>query len=64
MPKDVTEEFTKVRVYNKTPRKILLPEREREHPVHQPYQRENRGTLRHSLMIDGLGDENDDDLSG
>lgn len=56
-----TNDYGKVRVYNKV-KKAVVPDAEREHPVHAPYRRENRGVLRHSLMIDGLGEE--DDLSG
>ena len=29
----------------------------RDKPVHQPYHRDNKGNLRNSLMIDGLGEE-------
>lgn len=36
-----------------------VPEYEREHPLHQPYRRDNNGNLRHSLMIDGLGEEDE-----
>lgn len=43
--------------HNKKKRKEKVPEHEREHPRHQPYSRTNRGFLRHSLMVDGLGEE-------
>lgn len=41
------------RKYN---RSSEVPDNEREHPVHRPYSRDNKGNLRHSLVIDGLGE--------
>lgn len=38
-------------------RKESVPVDERNHPCMQPYHRTNKGLLHHSLMIDGLGEE-------
>lgn len=38
-----------------------IPEKELHHPLHQPYKREPKVWLRHSVMTDGLGEEEDED---
>lgn len=41
----------------KRPPPGAVKDNEVKHPRHQPYVRPNRGELRTSLMIDGLGEE-------
>lgn len=57
MNNEVDSEYGKVRVYKKTKKRMpVVPEAERTHPVHTPYKRE-----KHSVVIDGLGDDFYDD---
>lgn len=58
--KEREEVLGKVHVkYRRKAARPEAPEKELHHPLHQPYKRENKGTLRHSLMIDGLGEEDE-----
>lgn len=54
-------EYEKPRKFrNRKKVRELPPLAEREYPVHQPYKRENHGNLRHSLVVDGLGEDFDE----
>lgn len=55
-------EFGKTKVYRRKGKdyhRKLKAQAEglKEKPTHPPYHRDNRGNLRNSLMVDGLGEE-------
>ena len=45
--------------HKKKIKKDKIPDKELHHPLHQPYKREPKVWLRNSLMIDGLGEEDE-----
>lgn len=55
--KEDMEDYGKVRVYRKEKKKVVIPEKERTHPVHTPYRRASK----HSIVVDGLGEDFYDD---
>lgn len=56
-PEDVYEKPRKFRDRSKKRRGDVV---EKDHPVHRPYEREHKNWT-HNVMVDGLGDEADDD---
>ena len=54
----VNNEFNKPKTFRDRKKEAKKDGNYQEHPKHKPYERDVN--LRHSLMIDGLGDEEDE----